>query len=93
MICSKISLVVYRILLSDATKQVSVHLAHIKSYRPRQSAPPSNLHKEEKLFQGKTLPTLALEESEMALQHIGIYQAGVIGHRRGQERHSFYNYR
>ena len=36
---SKLSPVVYRIRLPDDTKQVSVRLAHIKSYRPRQSAP------------------------------------------------------
>ena len=36
-ICSKLSPVVYRIRHPDDTKQVSVHLAHIKSYRPRQS--------------------------------------------------------
>ena len=93
MICSKLSPVVYRILLPDATKQVSVHLAHIKSYRPRQSAPASDFHKLEKLFQGKNLPTPALEESELALPYIGIYQADVVGHRRGQEIHSSYNYR
>ena len=92
MICSKLSPVVYRILLPDATKQVSVHLPHIKSYRPRQSAPASDFHKLEKLFQGRALPTPPLEESEMVLPHIGIYQADVVGHRRGQERHSSYNY-
>ena len=93
MICSKLSPVVYMILLPNATKQVSVHLAHIKSYRPQQSAPASEFHKLEKLFQGKILPTPALEESEMALPHIGIYQQpDVVGHRRGQERHSSYNY-
>ena len=93
MICFKLSPVVYRILLPDATKQVSVHLAHIKSYRPRQSAPTSDFHKLEKLFQGKTFPTPALEESEMALPHIGIYQADVVGHRRGQEIYSSYSYK
>ena len=82
MIYSELSPVVYRILLQDATKQVSVHSAHIKSYRPRQSAPASDFHKLEKLFQGKILPTPALEESEMALPHIDIYQADYVGHRR-----------
>ena len=85
MICSKLSPIVCLILLPNATKQVSVHLAHIKSYRPHQSAPASDFHKLEKLFQGKTLPTPALEESEMALPHIGIYQADAVGHRREQE--------
>ena len=92
MICSKLSPVVYRILLPDATKQVSVHLTHITSYRPRQSAPALDFHKLEKLFQGKTLPTPALKESEMSMPHIGVYQADVVGHWRGQGRHSSYNY-
>ena len=92
-ICSKLSPVVYRIRHPDDTKQVSVHLAHIKSYRPRQSAPAPDFHKLEGLFLGKTLPTPALEESETVPPHIGIYQvAEVVGHRRGQGRHSPHNY-
>ena len=92
-ICSKLSPVVYRIRHPDDTKQVSVHLAHIKSYRPRQSAPAPDFHKLEGLFLGKTLPTPALEESETVPPHIGTYQvADVVGHRRGQGRHSPHNY-
>ena len=83
----------YRIRLPDDTKQVSVHLGQIKSYRLCQSAPAPDFHKLEKLFLGKTLPTPALEESETVPPHIGIYQvADVVGHRRGQERHSPHNY-
>ena len=68
---------------------MSVHLAHIKSYRPRQSAPASDFHKLEGLILGKTLPTPALEESETVPPRIGIYQvADVVGHRRRQGRHS-----
>ena len=85
-ICSKLSPVVYRIRHPDDTKQVSVHLAHIKSYRPRQSAPAQDFHKPEGLFLVKTLPTPALEESEAIPPHVGIYQvADIVGHRRGQE--------
>ena len=92
-ICSKLSPVVYRIRHLDDTKQVSVHLAHIKSYRPRQSAPAPDFHKLEGLFLGKTLPTPALEESETVPPYIGIYQvADVVGHRRRQGRHSPHNY-
>ena len=80
---------VYRIRHPDDTKQVSVHLAPIESYRPRQSTPAPDFHKLEELFLGKTLPTPALEESEMVPPHIGIYQvADHVGHRRGQGRHS-----
>ena len=86
-ICSKLSPVVYRIRLLDDTKQVSVHLSHIKSYRPHQSAPVPDFHKLKGLLLGKTLPTPALEESKMIPPHIGIYQvADVVGHRRGQRR-------
>ena len=93
-ICSKVPPVVYRIRLPDDTKQVSVYLGHIKTYRSRQSAPAPDFHKLEKLFVGKTLPTPALEESDTALPHIGIYQiADVVGHRRGYGRHnSSHNY-
>ena len=92
-ICSKLSPVVYRIRHPDDTKQVSVHLAHIKSYRPRQSTPAPDFHKLEGLFLGKTLPTPALEESETVPPHIGIYQvADAVGHRCGQGRHSPRNY-
>ena len=91
--CSKLSPVVYRIRHPDDTKQVSVHLAHIKSYRPRQSAPAPNFHKLEGLFLGKTSPTPALEESETVPPHIGIYQvADDAGHRRGQGRHNPHHY-
>ena len=45
-ICFKFPSVVYRIRHPDGTKQVSVHLAHIKSYRPRQSAPAPDFHKQ-----------------------------------------------
>ena len=46
----------------------------------------------DKLFLGKTLPTPALKESETVPPHIGIYQvADVVGHRRGQGRHSSHN--
>ena len=62
-ICCKSSPVVYRIRHLDDTKQVSVHLAHIKSYRPRQSDPAPDFHKLEGLFLVTTLPTPALEES------------------------------
>ena len=91
-ICSKLSPVVYRIRHPDDTKQVSAHLAHMKSYRPRQSAPAPDFHKLEGLFLGKTLPTPALEESETVPPHIGLHQvADVVGHRRGQGRHSPHN--
>ena len=91
--CFKLSPVVCRIRHPDDTKQVSVHLAHIKSYRPRQSAPAPDFHKLEGLFLGKTLPTPALEESGTVSPHVGIYQvADVVGHRRGQARHSPHNY-
>ena len=83
----------YRIRHPDDTKRVSAHLAHIKFYRSRQSAPVPDFHKLEGLFHGKTLPTPALEESETIPPHIGIYQiADVVGHRRGQRRHSPHNY-
>ena len=92
-ICSKLSPVVYRIRHPDDTKQVSVHLAHIKSCRPRQSAPAPNFYKLEGSFLGKPLPTLALEEPETVPPHIGIYQvADVVGHWRGQGRHSPHDY-
>ena len=92
-ICSNLSPVVYRIRRPDDTKQVSVHLAHIKSYRLRESVPAPDFQKLEGLFLGKTLPTPALEESETVSPHIGIYQVSdVVGHRRGQGRHSPHNY-
>ena len=93
-ICSKSSSVVYRIRYPNATKQVSVHLAqHIKSYRPRQSAPAPDFHILEEVFLGKTLSTTALEESETVPPHLDIYQvADVVGHRRGRGRHSLHNY-
>ena len=91
MIFSKLSPVVYhRYQLLDDTKHVSVHLAHIKSYRPRQSAPTPDFHKLENIFLKQSLPAPALDESVTVLPHIDIYQiADVIGHRRGQGRHSF----
>ena len=92
-ICSKLSPVVYRIQRPEDTKQVSLHLANIKPYSSRQSAPAPDFHNLKELFSGKTLPTPALEESETVPPHIGIYQvADVVGHRRRQGRHSPHNY-
>ena len=72
---------------------MSVHLAHIKFYRPRQSAPAPDFYKIEELFLGKTLPTPALEESETVPPHISISQvADVVSHRRRQGRHSPHSY-
>ena len=62
-ICSKLSPVVYRIRLPDDMKQVSVHLAHMKSYRSRRSALAPDFHQLEKLFLGKTLPTLGKSQN------------------------------
>ena len=88
-ICSELSPVVYQIRLPNDMKQVSVHLAHVKTYRPRQSAPAPDFHKPEELFLGKTLSAPASEESETVPSHIGIYQvAHVVGHRCGQGRHN-----
>ena len=90
---TKLSPMVYRIRHPDDTKQVSVHLAHIKFYRPRQSAPAPDFYKIEELFLGKTLPTTALEESETVPPHISIYQVtDVVSHRRRQGRRSPHNY-
>ena len=92
-ICSKLSPVVCRIRHPDDTKQMSVHFAHIKSYRPRQSAPAPEFHKLDESFIEKTLPTPALEESETVPSHIGIYQVvDVVGHRRGKGRHNPHNH-
>ena len=89
LVCSKLSPVVYRIQLPDDTKQVSIHLAHIKSHRPRQSAPAPDFHKLEKLFLAKTLPAPAWKEYKTVPPHIGIYQiTDVVGRRRGQGRQS-----
>ena len=92
-ICFKLTPVVYRIRHPDDTKQVFVHLAHIKSYKPHQSAPAPDFHRLDGLFIGKTLPTPTLEESETFSPHIGIHQVvDVIGHRRGRGRHSPHHY-
>ena len=85
---------VYRIRHPDDTKQVSVRLAHMESYRPRQSAPAPYFQKLEELFLGKTLHIPALKESETIPPHTGIYRVAdvVVGHRRGQGRQSSHNF-
>ena len=93
-ICSKLSPVVYRIRHPDDTKQVSAYYIWptCNPTDAHQSAPAPDFRKPEGLFLGKTLPTPALEESETVPPHIGIYQvADVVGHRRGQGRHSPHN--
>ena len=53
----------------------------------------TRLSQARRVFLGKTLPTPDLEESEPVPPHMGIYQvADVVGHRRGQRRHSSHNY-
>ena len=49
--------------------------------------------KRENVFLGKTSPTPALDESETVVSRIDIYQVDdVVDHRRGQGRHTSYNY-
>ena len=92
-VCSELSPVVHRIRRPDDMKQMSVHLANIRFYTSRQSAPAPDFHKLEEVFLGKTLPTPVLEESETVPPHIGIYQVDDdVCHRRGQGRHSPHNY-
>ena len=55
-VCFKLSPVAYRIRRPEDTKQVSVHLAHTKSYRPRQSTPAPDFQKLENIFLGKPTP-------------------------------------
>ena len=49
-VCSKLSPVVYRVRLTTDTRQVSVHLAHIKPYHQRETPPTPSLEKLAEMF-------------------------------------------
>ena len=62
---------------------MSVHLPHIRSYRPRQSALAPDFRKLEKLFLGKTLPTPALEEYVTFPTHVKLLMLSITGVDKG----------
>jgi len=79
--------------LPNDTKQVSAHLAHLKSYRPRRKAPAPEFDLLSGMFLGKPLPLPELEESSESHPHISLYDVDhVVGHRRGQGRRGIHDF-
>lgn len=55
-ICSQLSPVVYRVKQVNETRQVSVHLAHLKQYRAEEKPPAPQFDNLAEFFLGKQIP-------------------------------------
>ena len=63
-VCSQWSPVVYRARLPNDTREVSVHLAHIKPYHQRETPPAPQFEKLADLFLGKPIPLPELDHRD-----------------------------
>lgn len=61
MVCSQLSPVVYRVRRVKETREVSVHIAHIKLYRARNNPPSPDFDKLSEFFLGRTIPLPKIE--------------------------------
>ena len=92
-ICLQLSPVVYKVRLTNDTRAVSVHLAHIKPYHQRETPPAPQFEKLAELFLGKPIPLPELDHPDETQPKIESYVADrVVDHKRGPGRQSPHNY-
>ena len=92
-ICSQLSPVVYRVRRTNETREVSVHLAHIKPYHQREKPPAPEFDKLANFFLGKQIPLPALDHQDQILPRIESYIVDrVVGHKRGPGSKNTHNY-
>ena len=93
-VCPQLSPVVYRVRLPNDTREVSVHLAHIKPYHQRETPPAPRSEKLVDLFLGKPIPLPELDHPDEGQPKIQSYFVDrVADHKRGPGRHSPRNYK
>ena len=72
-ICSQLSPVVYRVRRRNETREVSVHLAHIKRYYARKTPPAPDFDKLSVFFLGRQIPLPDLDHPDEAQPKIESY--------------------
>ena len=78
---------VYRVRLTNDTRDVSVHLAHIKPYHQRETPPAPQFEKLAELFSGEPIPLPELDHPDAAQPKIESYFVyRVKYHKRGPGR-------
>ena len=95
-VCSQLSTVVYRVRLTNDTREVSVYLAHIKPNHQRETTPAPQCEKLAELFLGKLIPLPELDHPGATQPKIESYFVDrVVDHRRrpGRPRPHNYKYR
>ena len=93
-VCSQLSPVVYRVGLTNDTREVSVHLAHMKPYKQRETPPAPQFEKLAELFSGKPIPLPELDHPDAAQPIIESYFVDrVVDHERGPGRPRPHNYK
>ena len=92
-VCSQISPVVYRVKLPGDTKEVSVHLAHLKLHRPRDSPPAPDYEELSGFFLGQTIPVPDFTSPDTTQPVVGNYLVdSIVSHRPGRGRRGAHNY-
>ena len=93
-ICSQLSPVVYRVRRQNETREVSVHLAHIKRYYARKTPPAPDFDKLAEFFLGRPISLPELDHPDEAQPKIESYVVDkVVNHRSGKGPKTPYNYR
>lgn len=93
-ICSQLSPVVYRVRRPKETREVSVHLAHIKRYFARKTPPAPDFDKLAEFFLGRQIPLPAVDHPDEAQPRIESYIVDkVVSHKSGRGPRTPFNYR
>ena len=93
-VCSQLSPVVYRVRLTNDTRQVSVHVDHMKPYHQRETPSAPQFEKLAELVLGKPIPLPVLNHPDAAQPKIEFYFVDrVVDHKRGPGRPSPHNYK
>ena len=93
-VCSQLSPVVYRVRLTNDTREGSARLAHIKPYHQRETPPAPQFEKLAELVLGEPIPLPELDHPDAAQPKIESYSVDrVVDHKRGPGRPTPHNYK
>ena len=92
-ICSQLSPVVYRVRRAKETREISVHLAHLKPYHERQKPPAPQFDKLAEYFLGKQIPLPAVDNDENQPRIERYVVDKVVDHKFGRGRKTPHNYK
>ena len=94
-ICSQLSPLVYRVKRKKETREVSLHVTHLKPYHPRETPPAHQLDKLAEFFSGNQISLPALDHPDEAQPRIESYVVDrVVGHklRPGRKNLCYFEY-